>query len=258
MTELRSVNSRYSQNAFSRKLGISPGMLSAVLKAEKAIGFTKTLEIASILDFDKKQEKNFVLSMYLLKKELKNKKGLYKYESYLADVFDASSTKDLTPEDSLFICRWEHMVILAYLSTFNFLGKLDDLIQKFKFDDYVVSHFIQRIQTIGLIDISSNGEISPTCPWQLNEDFLAGTTLRSREKILALHLSSLKNFQKNLNKSFEETCSHSSNLVIPFDYDHMDKARELIRKFEQELIELSNTGRRHHLVNLSVTFTPVN
>lgn len=220
------VNSRYSQRAFARDLGLSAGELSEILKGKRNLSLKKALIIADGLGLSSFEIENFVeLLATEMTPENKRRKSSSKKQklSLEADLFNI-------------ISEWYCFAILNLSECEGFQWDSAWIAKKLGITSFQAKHAIERMIRVGLITKTKNGLVA-------SDDFVFSPDGVPSHAIKNYHQQVLKMAENALlTQKIEER--EISGLGIAMDPKHIPSIKKDIAKFRNELVEKYSKGTK--------------
>ncbi len=238
--ELQSANPRYSLRAFSRKVGINPGALSGILNGKRNVSTKLIQRIAERLLLDPQERSELFSHFRVLRYETAKKEAAEGGAEYR--VLNAAQFK--------LVAEWEHSAILSLMRTKGFQSDTDWIAERLGLTSSRVRDVVRRLIEVGMVDITGDGCLVRITPTYRSTDDVADISLRrSHEQSLELAKRSLE----------QDAVSERDHTWVMFAMDpkKLSMAKEKIRRFQDELAELVETGDQTEVYRLSMHFFPL-
>lgn len=225
-TEAKAINSRYSLRAFAKKVGVSPGALSEIMKGNRSISNKLVARIETRLELPP---------------------DFFDVENSTIEV--PFSPKSLTLEQFAVLADPIHFSILALMETQDFSSDVDWMAHRLNRSKREVQSAIQKLITLDLVKNDGDQLISTGEPLE-SPDEVASRAIKSS------HRQSLREAEAALNEVDLE-CRDFTTLTFAFNTQDTQKAKNLIRKFRREIEKLSQSGKSDEVYKLAIQFYPV-
>jgi uncharacterized protein (TIGR02147 family) len=213
--ELRSKNSKFSRRAFARKLGISSGAISEIVNGQRKISLKLAGRISARLGLDP-QERSEVLSIF--KSDSDSAVALRQKKAYL----------QLSADQFRLIADWYHFGILTLMRTQSFKSDRKWIASRLGLPQSGVDKAIDRMKRLGLVSEDRRGWLSRSKEQYRTSDDIANASIRSA------HKQYLDKAKESLDRDAVIERDFSSTMIT-MNLDKLDRAKEVIRKFQDEL-----------------------
>jgi uncharacterized protein (TIGR02147 family) len=234
--ELQSSNPRYSLRAFSRKVGLNPGALSGILNGKRNVSAKLVQRIAERLLLDP-QERSELFSHFRVLRYREESSHPAEYR-----VLNAAQFK--------VVAEWEHFAILSLMRTKDFQSDAQWIADRLGLTLSRTRDSLQRLIESGMVELSRDGGLQRVAPKYRTTDDVANMSLRrSHEQSLELAKRSLE----------QDAVSERDHTWVMFAMDpkKLSVAKEKIRRFQDELADLVETGDQTEVYRLSMQFFPL-
>jgi len=222
--EMRAKNAAFSLRAFARRLDVSPSTLTRVLNGERSVSRPLAEHICEKLVLDP-QERADVLDTFPSNRR-------YRKESTKINSTETDpSYLQLSADQFRIIGEWYHFGILSLLKTKGFKNDPEWIAGRLGISTREAAAAIERLERLGMIRLDMHGQWTRTRP-------------RARTSDDVLNLSLQKAHRQNLELGQEALASipvdlrDFSAITMPTTPELLPKAKELIRKFQDDLSEL--------------------
>jgi transcriptional regulator with XRE-family HTH domain len=214
-TQAKAKNSNYSIRAFAKKVGVSPGSLSLIMLGKRAPSSKLSDLIAKNLHLDP-QERSEVIPKPVVYKT--RNKGFDTYMQLTSDQFDL-------------ISQWHFFAILNLIHLKNFKSNSTWIAKRLGLSKEKIDESIELLLRLNLIAFDDSGKMIRKNQSIRTQDDIKNEALRLS------HLESLDLAKKRLADCDVHNRDYTW-VTFPFDLKKMDKAKELIRRFQDEFLGL--------------------
>ncbi len=224
LSELREKNPQFSGRAFAKRLGVSPGALSEILRGNRIITHKLALRFCERLMLDP-SETAAVIKRYPSSSTANS-----------AKLNDLESIK-LSNDTFKLMSEWQHFAILAFMKTSHFKPEVAYIADRMGVSARCVELAVQTLTRLGLIQVDAEGNWHRSQAGHRTTDGLKDASVRkSHVETLDLARASMDN------TDFQET--DYTSLTFPLDKEDIPAARRKIRKFQTELFEEFNHDKK--------------
>lgn len=228
-------NPAWSQRAFAKKLGVSSGALSEMMKGKRSISPKMKTKIASVLQLSPLEQLEFFEET--LPQALKPQKQDY-YK--------------LTTDQFHLISDWWHFAILNLVKTKGFKANNRWIAERLGLTEKIVFEAWERLFRLGHLK-RENGKVVRQFPRLETSDDLFDLSIRKA------HAEDTKLIERSILELGVDTRDHRS-MTIVMNKKNMKKAKELIRLFEDqfsEQVEPQGKDLGDEVYRLSISFFPL-
>lgn len=238
--ELQSSNARYSLRAFSRKVGINPGALSAIMNGKRNVSTKLIQRIAERLLLDP-QERSELFSHF----------RVLRYEEARKHVAQSGADyRVLSAAQFKVVAEWEHSAILSLMRTKDFQSDTSWIAERLGLSTTRVRDVVRRLIEAGMVEMTADGSLVRVTPKYRSTDDIADIGLRRS------HEQSLELAKRSLEQDGVSERDHTW-VMFAMDPKKLSMAKEKIRRFQDELAELVETGDQTEVYRLSMHFIPL-
>ena len=238
LVNLQSKNERYSLRSFSAKVGVHVGALSSIMNGKRNVSRDLAERITRKLLVDP-QSRAEILSLFPEKRKYLKQDELPTGPRYLE--IEASQFK--------LIAEWEHYAVLSLANCTNFESETDSIAQRLNITEPRAREVVKRLLDLNLLTVK-NGKLLRTEASVRSSDDTVNLSLRkSHEETLVLAKESL-----NRDSVHERDFTY---VTMAIDPKKMSVAKEMIRKFQDELSDVMETGKRTEVYRLSMQLFPI-
>jgi uncharacterized protein (TIGR02147 family) len=242
MLDRQRQNPKYSARAMARDLGLSPAFFSQLRTGKRALGDETAQIIARRLNWGPEKRKAFILLAQIERiKSDEIKTSLYsEYLKLQVEVQPREGMRRLKIDTFKLISDWYHFAIVESTELKQFKPDVEWIAHAFSISVERARSAVERLIRIGLI--------SP--------DF---KKLEDNYRIGDIPSEAIRNYHQQLLKLASSALESQpvderdfSGCTIALDPASLPKARDLIRNFQKELMELVNTGEKTAVYQMSM------
>jgi uncharacterized protein (TIGR02147 family) len=220
--EIRAKNPAFSLRAFSRRLDISPSTLTRILSGTRRVSRPLAEQLCDKLMLDP-QERSDILGNFPQRKK-------YRQASRFHAEVDPGYLQ-LTADQFRIIGEWYHFAILSLLKTKGFKSDPEWIAERLGISVREAITALDRLERLEMIQKDSSGEWTRTHPrFRTTDDVMNLSLKKAHRQYLELGLEALAHVPTEL-RDF-------TAITMPTNPELLPKAKELIRKFQDELSAL--------------------
>jgi uncharacterized protein (TIGR02147 family) len=220
--EIRLKNSSFSLRAFSKRLDVSPSTLTRILAGERRVSRPLAEQLCDKLCLDP-QERSEIMGKFPQRKR-------YRKATRTGDAVDPNYLQ-LTADQFRIVGEWYHFAILSLIKTRDFRSDADWVADRLGISNKEASAALERLNRLEMIQKDSTGNWTRTYPrLRTTDDVLNLSLQKAHRQNLELGLEVLSNVPVEL-RDF-------SAITMPTNPKLLPKAKELIRKFQDDLSAL--------------------
>lgn len=237
----QSKNPKFSLRSYSRKLGINAGALSAIMNGKRNVSKEMAGKITRKLLIDP-QERVEILKLFPEIRKYRNTEEMKNDEG----------TKYLEIEASTFklIAEWEHFAVLSLLKTEAFQNNYKWIGERLGISRFRAEEVVERLLLLGFLEQEQNGDLKRV-----------KANIRSSDETVSISVkkSHEENFELAKESLHRDSLSERdfTSITMPVDPEKMKAAKEMIRKFQDELSEMMETGHKKEVYRLSIQLFPL-
>lgn len=153
-------NPRYSQRAFSKQLGMSPGELSEILNGKRRLGLKSVLRIAQALGLNQTETKHLALLVQMEKTQEFGKGELLKTGKEL--LKELPESRQMSHDLFSIVSDWYHFAILNLAETEGFQWKEQYIAKRLGISRTEAILALKRLEKVGLIQKEKSGKFRVT------------------------------------------------------------------------------------------------
>lgn len=183
-------NPRYSQRAFSKQLGLSPGELSEILNGKRDLSLKSVLRIADSLGLNATETKHLTLLVQIEKTKDLGQDSLLK--SGKAFLNDLPTSQKISHDLFSVVADWYHFAILNLAETERFDWSDKWIAKRLGITRNEANFALKRLEKVGLIKKDKAGKLTVTKDYvQTMEGIPSEAGRRYHQQILQKALVSL-------------------------------------------------------------------
>lgn len=240
LTEIQATNSQYSLRAYSKKVGVHVGALSSIMNGKRNVSRELAERIVEKLLLDP-QERSEIL-MHFPEKRRYQKSDLPQVFEPKYLEFNASQFK--------VVAEWEHFAVMSLLNCNDFVSEISWIASRLGISENRAHQVITRLVQVGLFTLDNNGRLERSKQSYRTSDDVANLSLRK------CHDESLNLAKESLHRDPVEVRDFTS-ITMAIDPKKLSIAKERIRKFQDELSELLESGHQTEVYRLSMQVFPL-
>lgn len=228
--EIRSRNSNFSLRSYANKINIACGALSQILQRKRRISEEMAIRLSDKLQLNDYEKEIFM-------RPFKRARA----------VLEGIEYNGLNYEDEK-MCFY-HFALLSLIKVESFKYDNEWIAHKLQINEEFVEEIIKSLLLKNLVKVTEEGNLVRTLDYVSTSDNVSSEYLRS------LHRINLLKASEALDLPIEVRDFTAMNMAI--DPRKIDKARELIRKFQDELSILLESGAQTEVYKLTVQLFPI-
>lgn len=226
--ESKAKSPHYSLRAMAKRLGISSGALSEILKGKRKVSPKLTAKLAEKLALSPSERRELGL------------KGV-----------ESNHEEFLLSEDSFhLISDWWHFGILNLTQTEGFRFDAGWISRRLGLSKFKIENAIDRLLRLGLLAQDKNGRLTRTHAKMKTVDNILNLAIQRSHRI---DLELIAHCLEEVPVALRDTTS-ATMTVSPRS---LPKLKELIRRFEDELMEEAESVKGSEVYRLSISFFPL-
>ena len=241
LTEIQSTNPSYSLRAYSKKLGVHVGALSSILNGKRNISRDLANRIAVRLLLDP-QQRSELLSLFPEKKTYR-KPGI-------SDGNLEPHYLELSANQFKIVAEWEHFAVMSLLNCEDFESTHAWIAKRMGITENRAKLVAERLLELGLFELNDDGELKRTGKSYRTSDDVADVSIKKA------HEQSFELAKESLYRDPVESRDFTS-VTMAIDPLKLSMAKELTRKFQDELSDLLESGHRTEVYRLSMQLFPL-
>jgi uncharacterized protein (TIGR02147 family) len=231
----RMKNPSLSMRSFASRIGMDSGALSSFLAGKRRISQKLAVRIAHKLLL-KPSELKAIEAAFSSREAVFGKMPL-EYSQLSSDQFEILSD-------------WIHFALLSMVKLKSFVDDPKWIAARLGVGAKAVEQAIERLIRLKLLARSPSGRLQRTKTRISTSDGIQNTALRRD------HMNSLELARRSMEKDALELCDFSS-ITMPTDPQKLSDARDIIRRFQDELSQFLEQGRTTEVYRLCVHLFPL-
>lgn len=241
--EIQRQNPRYSLRAFAKKVGVHVGALTYIMNGKRNVSRDLAERITRRLLLDP-QQRSEILGLFPEKR--KNRKpGLAAQGEVLESRY-----LELSAAQFKISAEWEHFAIMSLAKCADFQSSPSWIASRLGITETRARQVVDRLLQLGLFTLDASGTLTRSEKSYRTTDDIADISLkRHHEQSLDLAKESL--FRDDVSRRDFTT------ITMAIDPKKLSMAKELIRKHEDELSDLLESGHRTEVYRLSMQLFPL-
>ncbi len=241
-SEIQRQNARFSLRAYSKKLGVHVGALTYIMNGKRNVSRKLAERIAQRLLLDP-QQRSELLGLFPEKRKYR------KNDSSPGEVFEPRYL-ELSASQFKVASEWEHFAIMSLVKCEGFISQSTWIATRLGITETKAKQVVDRLLQLGLLAMDSSGALSRSEKSYRTPDDVADLSLkRHHEQTLDLAKESI--FRD------EVAMRDFTTITMAIDPRKMSAAKELIRKQQDELSDLLESGHQTEVYRLSVQLFPL-
>ena len=239
-TEMRLKNSSYSMRAFARKLGLQPSAVHEILKGKRRISHKIATIIADKLLLDPTERANLLREFpQKLSKKSKFKEG----------KSEELNRVKLSTQQFELIADWSHYAILNLLETKNVKTDVPSMAKRLCLSEKRIKESLRNLFELNLITLE-DGVLKRTFAKVNSTDDVKNLSLQ------LLHSNDMEMAKEKM-QTVDVKFRDFTSFTLPFDLRLMPKVKEMIRKFQDDLVDLMEEEQPQEVYKLNTYLYPL-
>lgn len=241
LAEIQHSNPRYSLRAYAAKVGVHVGALTYIMNGKRNVSRKLAERIALRLLLDPQQRSEL---LDLFPEKTKYRKASNSQEPAQPRYLELNASQ------FKIAAEWEHFAIMSLAQCDDFDSSVDWISKRLGITPARTTQAVERLLKLGLFEMDGSGKLSRTKQSYRTSDDVAEISLkRHHEQSLELAKDSL--YRDNVaSRDF-------TSITMAIDPKKLSMAKERIRKFEDELSDLLESGHRTEVYRLSMQLFPL-
>jgi len=231
-------NPQYSLRSFARDLDLNPGTVSAIMLGRRAIPKKRLSLICERLALSPRQRAVVT--------------KLWQQEASHTPPVRAPKSEAVEIHESHFqiLAEWEHFAVLSLLRTKNFKPDPSWISKRLGVSAPRILSVIARLESAGFIKRNGNGDLVRTTPPLKTSEGVVSAALRSA------HADELT-LAANALTSVDVALRDISSMTMAMSPSRMKAAREMIKKFRNELADLCDEDGASEVYQICIQLFPL-
>jgi hypothetical protein len=238
--ELQRKNPSYSLRAYAKRLGVHVGALSHILNGKRNVSHELAERMIRRLALDPHQ-RNDLLALFPPKRP---------YQKPGTDPLPGPRYLALSASQFKIAAEWEHFAVLSLLNCGDFIHSAEWISRRLGITESRASAVVSRLMELGLLALDASGKLVRTRQSYRTPDDVAEASLKKH------HDQTLELAKESLYRdAVDERDFVTTTMAI--DPKKLSAAKELIRKQQDELAELLESGHRTEVYRFSAQLFPL-
>lgn len=244
----KAKNPSFSLRALALKLELSPGNLSRFLAGKRNLSAENTKRIVHLVCESPEERKNLLQQINQTETEANRKK-------IVAKPLIESESATLTEDEFLILDEWYYFAVRTVLSLKNPRFETSWIAETLGIPQAYAERAINLMLQLGLLSMSNGGVLERTKKHLRTPDSVKKNPKIDgvKKKIHAQHLDHAKYSLENHGPDVRDI----TWLNLPANPRKINQARELIRKFQDDMVALLEDDETEELYRLSVQLCPM-
>jgi uncharacterized protein (TIGR02147 family) len=239
--EIQRGNPRYSLRSFARKVGVHVGALTYIMNGKRNVSRDLAERIATRLLLDPQQRSEL---LGLFPEKVKYRKA--------ANANEAPESRylELTASQYKIAAEWEHFAVMSLVNCEDFKSDAEWIAKRIGITPTKARQVVERLLQLGLFEMNEVGELTRSDKSFRTPDDVADLSLKKH------HDQSLDLAKESLFRD-DVSIRDFTTVTMAIDPKKLSMAKERIRKFEDELSDLLESGHRTEVYRLSMQLFPL-
>ncbi|MFZ4713736.1 MAG: TIGR02147 family protein [Bacteriovoracaceae bacterium] len=238
LLEIQSKNSKYSLRSYAGKVGVHVGALSSIINGKRNVSRSLAERITRKLLLDP-QKRSEILSLFPDKKVKK-----------MATASNQSRYMQLEASQFKMIAEWEHYAVLSLMNCNDFKNDSEWISNRLGITPSRAQDVMERLIELELIKKEKNGKLMRThSAMRTSDDTISLSLRKSHEVTLELAKDSLH--RDGVEKR------DFTYITMAINPKKISEAKERIRKFQDDLCDLLESGERTEVYRFSSQLIPL-
>ena len=247
LAEIQKTNPRYSLRSYAKKVGVHVGALSHIFNGKRNVSRELAERITRRLCLDP-QERSEILGLFPARRR-NRKPGTDLGSPEQGEVLQPRYL-ELSASQFKIASEWEHFAVLSLIHTKNFKSDAASIALRLGLTENRARQVVARLLELGLVELDSELKLRRTAQAFRTSDDVASLSMKKH------HEQSLDLAKESLYRDSVEDRDFTT-LTMAIDLKKLSTAKELIRKFQDELSDLLESGNQTEVFRLSVQLFPL-
>lgn len=234
LLEYKMVNSSFSIRSLARKLDMQPSATNEILKGKRRVSLKKAEQIAQRLLLNPSERAELLRT----------------FPTTLKRKVDNFSTLKLNSQQFAAISEWTHLAILSLIKTEDFKSDSAWIAGRLGISKAKVEDNLKTLLELNLIKVSAQGKITRTKEKLNSTDDVLDISIQKS------HLNDLEMAKGKLTTVPIDQRDFSS-FTLPVDPKLIPKAKEILRKAQDDLDDLMSEGKCTEVYRACMYFYPL-
>lgn len=254
LEQRRTKNSSYSVSALARDIGVSQSLLSRVLSGKRKLTLAQAQRMVLLLNLNKNDERKLIdATLKQSSEKISSDRRIRNKLESMAEQEPKRRERHLESEKFTAIAKWYHLPLLTLLSTKGFRNDARWISKRLGILPIEAENAIDRLKLLGLIEekdgtlVETNGhvEVMPK---------------KSEEAVREHHAQMMNKAKEVMGTDVDHAAwemREISSLSMGVDTKNVKDAKELIRKFQQDMRTLLTKGSADEVYQFNVQLFPI-
>lgn len=242
LRKFQAENPGQGLRAFAKQLGLSSGSMAELVQGKRRISKKMAERLLLLLRLDAQESFEFLRPFH---------EPLLPTQDYALREKESREFKalKLKMDEYRFICDWHHFAILSLFHTTDFQSNCHWIAKRLGISERTASDALGRLTKFGLVN-TTGAKWTRTVQEVTTSDDVRSLALREA------HGQTLELIKKGLHEvTIDKRDVSSVNFAI--DPVHMPRAKQLIRKFQDDLAELMEAGNKTEVYSFLTALIPL-
>lgn len=225
--ESKMRNEKYSIRSFAKKLNINSGALTEIMSSKRRISEKLAIDLCSSLDLTQKEKEVFMRP--------------FARAHALIDGINYFETNENL--------NWYHFAVLSLIKTSHFKTSPDFISKALKISPEYADSLMQDLLRLKIVNWNNEGRLYRT------KENIKTCDNKSSDHLKELHKTNISKALDSLSLPVEQR--DLTSIMMPVNIAHLDEAKKMIRKFQDDISILLECGEKTQVYNLCVQLYPI-
>ncbi len=216
------VNPRYSQRAFARQMGLSPGELSEILRGKRGLGLKSALRVSQALGLSPSETRHLITLSQL------EKSGRYGAPVPMDEVADLPTRQKLTVEMFHVVSDWICFAILSLADTRGFSLDGSWIAKRLAVSQAEAQVALDRLERVGLVE-RTEGVLRVTPDYVISPSGIPSEAVRNYHRQILKKAAEALDLQSMAERDFTGT-------GFAIDLARLPDLKKDITRFQEEIV----------------------
>lgn len=232
----RQVNARYSQRAFARQIGLSPGELSEVISGKRRLSLKSALRIARSLGLNSTETKHLV---HLAQVE---KSRMFGESDLLEPIVQSLDSQNISEDIFFLVSAWYCFAILNLADCEGFKWDSQYIARKLGVSKPEIMSALDRLERVGLIE-NKDGKRRVVKDYVMNMGGVPSESIKAYHREMLAKANHALDFQ-----SIEER--DISGVGFAIDPKNLPSLKKDISDFLDTIVSKYSKGKKRQVYQL--------
>jgi uncharacterized protein (TIGR02147 family) len=239
LTEIQRRNPRYSLRSYAGKVGIHAGALSSILSGKRNVSRDLAERIVRRLLLDP-QRRAEILGLFPEKRAYRKAGAAAPEPRYL----------ELSAAQFKIAAEWEHFAVMSLIKCVRAKHTPAWIADRLRIPESRARQVVERLVELGLVTKDASGALRRSPKSYRTPDDVASVAMKKH------HDQTLDLAKESLHRDSVEQ-RDMTTLTMAIDPAKLDAAKELIRKFHDDVSDLLESGEQTEVYRLAVQLFPM-